>query len=144
MHVYRRQSVCDKGILERYILAQSADLSETAVADHAFCGVFRRIHQAVRSDDPFVCQYYGGPHDHPRAHQPDLYHGIDGAVGEFRNDDRIRAVLCVHELRGIVCGVFAGLHIHFAVGKLYRDGENKRVKLDLPGKAEEINVLIRL
>ena len=89
-------------------------------------------------------EYYGGPHDHPRAHQPDLYHGIDGAVGEFRNDDRIRAVLCVHELRGIVCGVFAGLHIHFAVGKLYRDGENKRVKLDLPGKAEEINVLIRL
>lgn len=38
----------DKGILERDILAESTDLSETAVANHAFCRVFRRIHQAVR------------------------------------------------------------------------------------------------
>ena len=93
MYVYRCQPVCDKGILERDILAESTDLSETAVANHAFCRVFRRIHQAVRPDDPSVCQYHGRTYDHPRPHLPDLYHGIDGVVGEFRNADRFGAVL---------------------------------------------------
>jgi len=35
----------------------------------------------------------------------DLYHGIDGVVGEFRNDDRFGAVLRVHELSGIAGGI---------------------------------------
>ena len=109
---HRCQPVCDKGILERDILAQSADLPETAVTDHALCRVFRRIHQAVCLDDPSVCQYHGRTYDHPRPHLPDLYHGIDGVVGEFRNDDRFGAVLRVHELSGIAGGLSASIYIH--------------------------------
>ena len=122
MYVYRCQPVCDKGILERDILAQSADLPETAVTDHALCRVFRRIHQAVRPDDPSVCQYHGRTYDHPRPHLPDLYHGIDGVVGEFRNDDRFGAVLRVHELSGIAGGLSASIYIHIIVSQLYRFG----------------------
>ena len=122
MYVYRCQPVCDKGILERDILAESTDLSETAVANHAFCRVFRRIHQAVRPDDPSVCQYHGRTYDHPRPHLPDLYHGIDGVVGEFRNDDRFGAVLRVHELSGIAGGLSASIYIHIIVSQLYRFG----------------------
>ena len=97
-------------------------LSETAVANHAFCRVFRRIHQAVRPDDPSVCQYHGRTYDHPRPHLPDLYHGIDGVVGEFRNDDRFGAVLRVHELSGIAGGLSASIYIHIIVSQLYRFG----------------------
>ena len=122
MYVYRCQPVCDKGILERDILAQSADLPETAVTDHALCRVFRRIHQAVCLDDPSVCQYHGRTYDHPRPHLPDLYHGIDGVVGEFRNDDRFGAVLRVHELSGIAGGLSASIYIHIIVSQLYRFG----------------------
>ena len=111
-----------KEVLERDILAESTDLSETAVANHAFCRVFRRIHQAVRSDDPSVCQYHGRTYDHPRPHLPDLYHGIDGVVGEFRNDDRFGAVLRVHELSGIAGGLSASIYIHIIVSQLYRFG----------------------
>ena len=96
--------------------------SETAVANHAFCRVFRRIHQAVRPDDPSVCQYHGRTYDHPRPHLPDLYHGIDGVVGEFRNDDRFGAVLRVHELSGIAGGLSASIYIHIIVSQLYRFG----------------------
>ena len=99
-----------------------ADLPETAVTDHALCRVFRRIHQAVCLDDPSVCQYHGRTYDHPRPHLPDLYHGIDGVVGEFRNDDRFGAVLRVHELSGIAGGLSASIYIHIIVSQLYRFG----------------------
>ena len=86
------------------------------------CRVFRRIHQAVCLDDPSVCQYHGRTYDHPRPHLPDLYHGIDGVVGKFRNDDRFGAVLRVHELSGIAGGLSASIYIHIIVSQLYRFG----------------------
>lgn len=84
-----------------------------------FFGVFTK---PFALDDPSVCQYHGRTYDHPRPHLPDLYHGIDGVVGEFRNDDRFGAVLRVHELSGIAGGLSASIYIHIIVSQLYRFG----------------------
>ena len=106
----------------RDILAQSADLPETAVTDHALCRVFRRIHQAVCLDDPSVCQYHAG-HTIILALTCLILSRYRWVVGEFRNDDRFGAVLRVHELSGIVSSLLASLYFHPAVGQLYRIGK---------------------
>ena len=114
----------DRAEVDRAVLLHAGDHCRIppALADHAVRGVLRGIHQAVRPDDPSVCQYHGRTYDHPRPHLPDLYHGIDGVVGEFRNDDRFGAVLRVHELSGIAGGLSASIYIHIIVSQLYRFG----------------------
>lgn len=127
MYVYSGQPVRHESVLERDFLAQSADLLETALADHAVRGVLRGIHQAVRVDDPSVRQHHGGPYDYLGANLFDIHNGDDGSSREFRYDDRIRLVLCVHELSGIVSGLLASLYFHPAVGQLYRIGQGKGI-----------------
>ena len=127
MYVYSGQPVRHESVLERDLLAQSADLLETALADHAVRGVLRGIHQAVRVDDPSVRQHHGGPYDYLGANLFDIHNGNHGSSREFRYDDRIRLVLCVHELSGIVSGLLASLYFHPAVGQLYRIGQGKGI-----------------
>lgn len=127
LYVYSGQPVRHESVLERDFLAQSADLLETALADHAVRGVLRGIHQAVRIDDPSVRQHHGGPYDYLGANLFDIHNGNDGSSREFRYDDRIRLVLCVHELSGIVSGLLASLYFHPAVGQLYRIGQGKGI-----------------
>ena len=83
MYVYSGQPVRHESVLERDLLAQSADLLETALADHAVRGVLRGIHQAVRVDDPSVRQHHGGPYDYLGANLFDIHNATMGVAVNF-------------------------------------------------------------
>ena len=83
-----------------------------------FFGVFTK---------PSVRQHHGGPYDYLGANLFDIHNGNHGSSREFRYDDRIRLVLCVHELSGIVSSLLASLYFHPAVGQLYRIGQGKGI-----------------
>ena len=98
MYVPGSEPVRYQGILEGDILAQCPYLPEVTVADHALRGIFRHTHQAVRPDDPSVCQYHGRTYNHSGVDLPDIHHRLDGNSHKRHDDNRIRIVHRVYEL----------------------------------------------
>ena len=124
MYVPGSEPVRYQGILEGDILAQCPYLPEVTVADHALRGIFRHTHQAVRPDDPSVCQYHGRTYNHSGVDLPDIHHRLDGNSHKRHDDNRIRIVHRVYELPRTVGGMPSGLYIHPVVGQLYRIGQS--------------------
>ena len=97
-------------------------MAQMSGSDDAGDRTGRYFHEAVRADDPSVRQHDGRTRGDPESHVPGIRHGQHGPGRQRIDDSGIGIVLHLHEPAGTSGGVYPGLRIHDAVGRIHRPG----------------------